>query len=443
MTRITDRRNQTLIRALATVFALLLLGVSAVTGADDKAAFFVQYDDGEADAFLGGPDGGAIDTWESVMLFDGVGGAGITLSGVDICWRQPASDPDVRYQLVGYRPDGPGGTPGTELFEIAAQATGITLGGTFDSVNLNLPLDGIPDLYIGVRWNPAVDPDIGFCSDRDGVDGLVQPAYTRWNDGGWMAHGTGAFDPSYNAHLFRALLTTPSPVLERLLIPGFTVDTTSGVGTTTLFAVRNLDSSTVGVDIEYYDIFGNLQRSDSVLLGPREAETVNVRDISGLSVDTLGFARGYVEVVTGNVSGAPPLLAGDYIHVDVGDNFATGERAVQLANGLCDRQSVRFLSFGDGTQLAIWIANPQGDGVGAPASFVVRAYNEAGAPVSGPVAVASDQNLVELEASDFTATAFGSLVFDFSASGGGTVFAEYSAEGRFSVGVDAQCEDAP
>jgi hypothetical protein len=405
----------------------------------EKAAFVAVYDDGERDVSYSATD--STPTYEIVMRFDDIGGADVTLDAVEICLTQSGSDPMMRYEVVGYLPDGPGGIPGTEVFTVAAEANGIDSGPNFDTTGVGLDLTGIDDLYLGARHNPVVDPDFSFCADYDGLDG-VQPAYSRFNEtGAWNLFGPGGFDAAnYKAMMFRAFLSTPGVVAERVLVPAFAVDTTSGVGTTTLFAVRNLTGGSTPVVIDYYDAAGNLQRSDDVTLGPRAAETVNIRDIPGLAVDPDGFARGYVTAETGNTAGAPPVLAGDYIQVDVGDNFATGERAVHSAD-LCDLQSVRFLSFGDGTQLAIWLANPQGPIPGIdPPSYTVQAFDEAGNPVTGVVPQYADDHLLELEAADFTGTAFGSLVFDFSGAGGGTVFAEYSAEGRFSVGVDSQCE---
>lgn len=404
----------------------------------EKAAFIVQYDDGEVDGYYWAS---GFATYEIAMLFDGVGGPDVTLGGVDVCLRQVGSDPMIRYEVVVWAADGPGGLPGTELLTVAAVASGVTSSPTFDSTSLNYPLT-TSDVYIGVRYNPVVDPDYRFCVDRDGIGGAVQPAYRRTNESGsWNDVSTVFSDPDYNAMMFRAFLSTPGVVAESLLVPAFQVDTTSGSGTTTLFGVRNLTGDAISVDVFYYEPDGTLQHTDTFDLGPRETETVNVRDVPGLATDGAGIARGYIEILGPGEPDLTPLFAGDYLQVDVGDDFATGERAARYVD-LCTRESIRFFDFGTGSRLAVWIDDPQGASAGLdPVSFTVRVYNEAGNPVGGAQSVWTDKNSLELTAADFTAIDFGTLVFDFSNSGRGTVFGEYSADGRFSVGFDSECEN--
>lgn len=404
----------------------------------EKAAFIAQYDDGEVDAYY---SAGGFGTYEFAMLFDGVGGSEVTLGGVDVCLRQTGADPKIRYEVVVWSADGPGGTPGTELLTVAAVATGVTSTPVFDSTSFNYPLT-TSDVYIGVRYNPVVDPDYQFCVDRDGIGGAVQPAYRRINESGsWSDVSTVFVDPNYNAMMFRAFLSTPGVVAESLIVPSFHVDTTSASGTTTLFGVRNLTDDALSLDVQYYEPDGTLQRTDTVNLGPRETETVNVRDVPGLATDGGGIARGYIEIFGPGEPDLTPLFAGDYLQVDVGNDFATGERAARYVD-LCTRESIRFFTFGAGSRLAVWIADPQGASAGIdPVSFTVQVYDEAGNPVGAAQPVWTDQSSIELAADDFTALDFGTLVFDFSNSDRGTIFGEYSADGRFSVGFDSECEN--
>jgi hypothetical protein len=130
-------------------------------------------------------------------------------------------------------------------------------------------------------------------------------------------------------------------------------------------------------------------------------------------------------------------LVGDFLQVDVGDNFATGDRMISLAD-LCDQAEVRFFDFGAGTDLAILVNVPRGIGPADPPSFTVTPYGEDGAAFPA-VDVFTSNFLVRLTAADFTGLAFGTLVFNFTASSGGSVGAEYSAEGRFSVGTNGAC----
>lgn len=411
--------------------------VSAGVSSAEKAAFIAQYDDDESDT--GYTDPGRATT-ELAMLFDGVGGPDVTLGSVDVCLFQVGGDPKIRYEVVIWATDGPGGTPGTEIANFAAVATGVGGAATFDTTVLNTPLTQT-DVYIGVRWNPVVDPDFAFCADLDGIGGAVQPGFYRPNESGAWTSISTAYGADYNAMMFRAFLSTPGVVADSLIFPAFTVDTTSGTGTTTLFAVRNLTDDPMTVDVSYYEPDGTLQRTDSVDLGARETETTNVRDVPGLATDGAGIARGYIEIFGPGDPDLVPLFAGDYLQVDVGDAFATGENARRFVE-LCSRESIRFFDFGSGSRLAVWIANPRGPSPGIdPVSFTVQVYDEAGNPVGAAQSVWADEHLLELEASDFTAIDFGTLVFDFSNAGRGTVFGEYSAAGLFSVGFDSTCEN--
>lgn len=418
------------------------LGIEVDSGrADDvaeKAAYIAQYDDGEADVFV---MSGAT-TYEVSMLFENVGGQDVTLGGVSFCWRQTGGDSKIRYEVVIWAANGPGGTPGTELAKFAAVATGVTATPHFYSTSLNYALS-TSDVYIGVRYNPAVDASFWFCVDTDGLGGAPpQPGYRRSNEtGSWSTISSIAGAGAYNALMMRAFLATPGVFADSLIVPAFEVDTTSGDGTTTLFAVRNLTDGALSLDVNYYEQDGTLQRSDTLNLTGRDTETVNVRNVTGLATDGSGIARGYVEIFGPGEPDMTPLFAGDYLQVDVGDDFATGERARRYIE-ICSRESIRFFDFGSGARLAVWIDNPRGPSAGIdPVSFTVQVYDEAGNPVGAPQPYWTDQSSLEVEASEFTALAFGTLRFDFSNSGRGTVFGEYSAAGRFSVGFDSQCEN--
>jgi len=408
---------------------------------DEKAAAVLFYDDGEADLWI---KSGAT-TYEVAMLFTGAGGPDVTLGSVDFCWRQDGVDSKIRYEVVVWAANGPGGTPGTELAKFAAVATGVTATPTYYNTSLNYPLT-VSNVYIGVRYNPAVDPSFWFCVDTDGIGGAIQPGYRRANEsGGWSTISSIAGASAYKALMVRAYVSTPGVVAERLLVPFFLVDRSSPFGTTTLFAVRNLTSSPVSGTIEYFTRGGSSQRMEDLDLDPYDTVTVNVRDVPGLSVSMDGFSRGYVEITTGGNPDMTPVLAGDYFQVDVDDNFATGDKLVRRFS-LCRDATIRFLRFGlpgSGTRLTVWIANPRGTGGGDPPSFSVQAYDEDGNPVGGATLVKTTLHALEFDASVFTGLGFGHLRFDFANSAGGTVYAEASTQGRFSVGVSSQCDDLP
>lgn len=420
--------------------------VQAAPSGDDrlaeKAAFIARYDDGEADLWI---KSGAT-TYEVAMLFQGVGGADVTLGGVDFCWRQDGVDSKIHYEVVIWAANGPGGTPGTELATFAALATGVTATPAFYHTGLNYPLT-TSNVYVGVRYNPAVDPSFWFCVDTDGLGGAPpQPGYRRANEaGGWSTISSIAGASGYKALMVRAYIFTPGVFAEVVGVPYFLVDKTDPAGTTTLFAVRNLTGAPISGDVEYFTTGGASQRVDDLDLGPHETVTVNIRDVPGLFVGMDGFARGYVTVTTAGNPDMTPVLGGDYFQVDVGNNFATGDKLFRMI-GLCNHASIRALEFplpGSGTQLTIWIANPRGTGGGDPPSFIVQAYDEAGNAIGGATPIKTTRHALAFDASVFTGLAFSTLRFDFSNSAGGTVYAEASVEGRFSVGVSSQCDELP
>lgn len=411
-------------------------------GVAEKAAFIAQYDDGVADFF----SRQSATTFEVAMLFENVGGPDVTLGAVQFCWKQDGGDPMIRYEVVLWAPDGPGGAPGTELAKFAAVATGVSPAAAFYSTNLNYPL-AAEDVYIGVRYNPVVDPMYTWCVDDDGLGGApAQPAYFRAEEAGsWNGLSTFIGLADYKALMVRAALSTPGVFAETLYVPFFLVDTTDPAGTTTLFAVRNLTGDGVTADVEYFTRTGASQGTATLALDPFDTVTVNLRDVPGLAASPDGLARGYVQILTAGNPDMTPVLAGDYFQVDVGDNFATGDKLVRQIE-LCDVASIRFLEFpvpGSGTRLTVWIANPRGTGGADPPSFTVQAYDEDGNLVGGAIPVKTSRHALEFDATDFTALAFGTLKFDFGNSFGGTVYAEASAQGRFSVGVSSQCDELP
>lgn len=217
-----------------------------------------------------------------------------------------------------------------------------------------------------------------------------------------------------------------------LIVPFFIVDTTNPSGTATLFAMRNLEVAQVAVEIEYFTPSFNLIRQDLLTVGARETLSVNVRDIAGLPADGDGLARGLVRLTS---SGS---AVGDFFQVDVGGNFATGDRLIS-ASDFCDQHEIRFLDFGSGTDLWMILNIPQGSDPDVdPPSASVSILSEDGASFPG-ADIYTDQGLTKLTAADFTGLDFGTLVFNMANSGGGFLFAGYSADGRFSVGVNSAC----
>lgn len=236
-------------------------------------------------------------------------------------------------------------------------------------------------------------------------------------------------------------LALVDPKIDRpsssLIVPFYEVDTTDRSGTTTLFAIRNITELTLSnLLVSYLDVDGNSVFQQIFDLEPRATRSFNLRDVPGLTAGTDGRARGAV-LISANFLFVEESLAGDFFQVDVGNEFATGERLVRLED-LCLEHETRFLDFGSGTELRIFLVDPRGDSPSDPPSFTVEVIDEAG-NVSAPIEVRTHQVALDLEASDFTAESFGTLVFDFRNSQGGYVYAEYSADGLFSVGLNPSC----
>ena len=227
------------------------------------------------------------------------------------------------------------------------------------------------------------------------------------------------------------VLTSPLDVpATRLIVPFFEVDTTDPSGLTTLYAVRNQANAPNNLQISYLASDGTESREDLVVLDPRETLTINLRGVAGLPVDPDGFARGLVIV-----QAASPVT-GDFFQVDVGNDFATGERMIQNDDA-CSGHEVRFLDFGSGSELTVIVDAPLGSDPDLdPPTFTVFPVLEDGGALAG-IEVFTDQVLLFLRESDFTSEQFGTLVFQFANSG--WVYAEYSAEGRFSVGLNSSC----
>ena len=320
---------QTGLQMQSTTGEVAIPSSAAVEPFDTEAAAIIQYDDGEVDNYVWGNS--TVKTLELAMRFDGIGGTDVTLGGLDVCLRQTGSDAKIRFEVVVWADDGPGGAPGTELAHYAAVADGVTSTPSFHSTSFNYPLT-TSTVYLGVRYRPIADPDFQFCFDEDGT--TVHPAYYRSEESGaWPA--LPPIFPSYNALMFRAYIYTPGVFLESLLVPSYLVDALTPGGTTTLFAVRNLTDSTVSANLDYYDVFGTSLRSDSISLDPDETHTVNLRDVAGLPADLDGYARGYVEISTAGDPHQVPVLAGDFFQVDVAGNFATGDKLVRRSTDLC------------------------------------------------------------------------------------------------------------
>lgn len=246
-----------------------------------------------------------------------------------------------------------------------------------------------------------------------------------------------------------AVKTAPkqkSTATSNLLLPYYRVDTTSGGGDTTLYAIRNESLESVDVTIRYFEADGPQapQRTDMVTLAAKAVHPVNVRDVANLETDEFGVAEGYV---TFEVSGGGRAISGDYFQATPSEAFAVGERLVDVsgteANELCAAFSTRFLSggaFSGGTTITYWLeadALPLDPGI-----FSYSIYNEAGSLIFSntvPLIAVTGQITVEQLLGPFS-TAAGALEIQFTDTVG-FVTATMSASGLFSVGMNALCRN--
>lgn len=230
------------------------------------------------------------------------------------------------------------------------------------------------------------------------------------------------------------LAKTDAPA-DFLLLPGFEVDTETAGGLTTFFSVHNQTDEPRVARVRYFDTAGVLQDEVDLALDPRQTRTTNLQSVDGLAVDEDGFARGAVKVFACSGSGGDlgSALSGDYLFLDNGNNFATGDQLLRRED-VCQTLQVRLLNFGSGIRLRLYSSDPQGP-EDPTATYTV--YNEAGGEV-GSGSFIADETVEILNTSVLTPVSFGTLVVEF-VEGGGALSVEYSAFERFSVAMNATC----
>lgn len=231
-----------------------------------------------------------------------------------------------------------------------------------------------------------------------------------------------------------------------LILPFFRVDRAHPAGETTLFALRNVLDHPIDLYIRYFDSSMVVQRADGPsTFGSREIKTVNIRDIPGLPVDPDGYSRGMVFVD----SSATSSLSGDFFQVDPTQNFATGDRLVDVQRQpfLCELWDMRFLNggpFSGGTDLRVLVWRAPGTDAGDPPAMQLAFFDETG-QIETTVWMHTAVNVLELSVKEMLPLEagyqpFGAVEIWFSPSTiGGVVTGTFSAEGRYSVGMPGTC----
>lgn len=235
------------------------------------------------------------------------------------------------------------------------------------------------------------------------------------------------------------------------MVPMFKVDRSSIFAETTLIAIRNPTDQAHDVDISYFvdHVFSPAADPDlvqSISLEPNEIRTFNLRDLpeitGGQGNDQI--IRGWLMVE--HADGAGDALSADWFRADDTENFAGGDRMVDIdASYTCTLWDFRYLAgglFDGGTRLDVFIDTPLGPGT---PSFFITFFDEAGNDL-GTVGVDAARQVRELDVSDLldllpgSPSPFGGMEILFqSGTNGGLVMGTYRASGRLSVSMDGTC----
>jgi hypothetical protein len=239
---------------------------------------------------------------------------------------------------------------------------------------------------------------------------------------------------------------------DQFMVPMFKINRTSATAETTLIAVRNVSGQAHDVVISYFvdHVFSAPVLPDHVetfSLAAEATRTINLRDRPQLTGGQGNDAiiRGWVLVEHGD-AGTGDVLSADYFRVDDAQNFATGERMVDVdASYTCTVWDLRYVAggaFSGGTRLEVFIDTPLGF---ATPSFAVNFFDEPGNPL-GTVTVSTTLQVVELNVAQLldllpgSPSPFGAMeIFFQPGTNGGLVRASYRAQGQFSVGLDGTC----
>lgn len=239
---------------------------------------------------------------------------------------------------------------------------------------------------------------------------------------------------------------------DAFMVPLFRVDRSTFLSETTLIAVRNVTDQAHDVRIAYFvdHAFSPGANPDLVQnrsLSPGQIVTFNLRDLPEITGGAGGddLVRGWLLVEHGD--GVGDALSADWFRVDPGQNFATGDRMMDIDHSsTCTQWDFRYITgggFDGGTRLGVFIDTPLG--LGTP-SFTVDFFSEAGA-FQGGVVVSTTLQVMELNVEEEllallsgTPPETGGMVITFElGTNGGLVAGTYSAENRYSIGLDGTC----
>lgn len=240
---------------------------------------------------------------------------------------------------------------------------------------------------------------------------------------------------------------------DTFIVPFFKVDRSNPQGETTLVAVRNAADSAHDVEIAYWvdRVFpSSPDLVQEFTLIPDEVATFNLRDLPEISGGRGGDAvvRGWLMVR--HLDGFGDGLSADWFRVNPAEDFATGDRMVDVDHsGTCTQWDFRYLiggSFDGGTRLELFIDTPLGGNPATrPPSATLEFYSEPGTFL-GARELFTNRQVEEIDVATELAelpgspASFGSMVITFEpGTNGGLVAGTYRAEGRYSVGLTGTC----
>ncbi len=405
----------------------------------------IVYDDGSFEGGLRGPMG--TQTFEITQKFDLplIGSAGAEVKRICACLSHTISAVnDFPVNFVVRRPDSGGDMPGARLHTEAVMVMDVPDFPTcqFFTVDLAGVTFDTETVFIGVEWEQNMFSELLISDDT--TSPTSQPSFYTTNQGGDWNPASG-LDPDYSNLAVRATLDEPFTALSDesgLLLPGFVLDLNDPGGPTTFLNVRNTTEGNVEINLNYHgeEVTDTPLRVDGATLSANRVSVNNIRDdTTNLDPDGDNVATGLVLVNRSDTSDATDL-EGDFLNVDFGNDFATGDRLFRIPDDLCNLQEIRFLDFGSGTELSIIVDQPNGD---VAPSFTYTAYTQGGAVLvaDGEFFTNTHLNIVDIEELAGMGSRFGTIVFDFSKAGGAMAVAKYSAFGRFSVELNGACRD--
>lgn len=252
-------------------------------------------------------------------------------------------------------------------------------------------------------------------------------------------------------HELTGVDTKANGASDVLLVPYFEVDRTSADGATTLLAVRNETDAPVPVRILYVSALGGtVQTEQTVWLAPDATQTINLRDVQGLSVDPDGVSRGLVVLgAIGTHHTGSATLSGDFFFIDPATDYSTGSTLLDMSfdspkNELCESWSTRFFrseQISTTSSFRFVVDIPSGSASYDSPTAVGTVYDEAGNALRS-FEIRTDLNSFQLTSADLVpeGTPFGSLSIRFVGTDG-AVLAEHSGFHRLSVALRGACLD--